>query len=159
MQAAADLAERGRQVRLYERQARLGGRLVGMEIAVSLSKKGFEVSLITQNHLGENGRPLERNIFVTLQDILYRQGVKIYPHTSLMEVTTKGVYAASGSEFLFLETDSVVLAVGMREEDRLARELQGWNLLTYCVGDCHKVRDSRVAINEAAEIARQIGAG
>ena len=63
---------------------------------------------------------------------------------------------ANNRELLFLEADTVVLAVGMVSNNKLAEELNGITSEVYSIGDCVEPRDAMCAIREGSEIARQI---
>lgn len=134
----------------------VGGRLRGMEVANILAGQGKKVCLVTKMRLGENGTPLERNIFFVLRQKLIEKGVLIYANAPILEISDKGVYLAQEGELIFLIADTVVLAVGARADNRLARELEGVVSELYSIGDCAQPRNARDAINEGAEIARRI---
>ncbi|MBI2859500.1 MAG: FAD-dependent oxidoreductase [Chloroflexi bacterium] len=93
----------------------VGRRFSGMEGAESLVRQGKRVCLVTRKLLGKNGHPLERNLHVVLRDRLIRDGVTITPNSPLFEVTSDGVYIVFGNrELMFIEADTVVLAVGAK---------------------------------------------
>lgn len=134
----------------------IGGRLGGMEVADFLAEKGKKVSVVTKNRLGENGTPLERNIFVTLRDRLIERRVMIFAHSPVFEIRSNGVYVVYDNELLFLPADTVVMAVGARPESKLVADLQGIAPELYAIGDCVQARDAREAIHEGAEVGRKI---
>ncbi|MFC1974512.1 FAD-dependent oxidoreductase [Chloroflexota bacterium] len=134
----------------------IGGRLVGMEVADSLAKLGKKVTLVTKNRLGENGEPLERNIYVPLRDSLIAHGVVIYAHTPVFEIRDNGVYVIDGKELMFMRADSIVLAVGSQPKNKLVEELKSIVPEVHAIGDCVKPRDARQAVSEAAVVARLI---
>ncbi|MDI7260196.1 MAG: FAD-dependent oxidoreductase [Thermodesulfobacteriota bacterium] len=145
-----------KKVQVGQRVVVVGGRLVGMEIAESLAKQGKKVSLVTKNGLGENGVPLERNIFVTLRDRLYEIGVLLLPYSPVFEILEKGIYVIDRKELMFLEADTVVMAVGMEPENYLVEELKAIVPQVYAIGDCVSPRNAKEAINDGAEIGREI---
>jgi len=134
----------------------VGGRLVGMEVAISLAEDSKRVSVVTLHRLGENGRELDRNIYRTLRDRLIDLGVFIYPDSPVVEIRDNGVYVAHNRELLFLKADTIVLAVGTVSNDKLARELADFVPQLYQIGDCVKPRDALDAVREGAEVGRQI---
>ncbi len=134
----------------------IGGRLVGMEVADLLGEQGKTVSLVTLHHLGENGRPLQKDIYRTMRDRMIDHGVRIYPDSPALEIRDNGVYVANNRELLFLKADTVVLAVGAKPENKLAEEIRGVVPEVYAIGDCVEPRDALWAIREGAEIGRQI---
>jgi NADPH-dependent 2,4-dienoyl-CoA reductase/sulfur reductase-like enzyme len=144
------------QVTVGQRVIVVGGRLVGMEIAYMLASKGKKVILVTKNRLGENGHPLERNIFVNLKDRLAETGVHICTHSCLFEVRKRGVYINCEGELVYLEADTVILAVGFKPNDKILKELEGINAQVYVVGDCLEPRNAKDAINEGATVGLRI---
>lgn len=134
----------------------IGGRLVGMETADSLAEQGKKVSIVTLHRLGENGRRVEENIYRTMRDRLIKHKVPIIPNSPVIEISDDGVYANDNGNLLFLQADTVVLAVGSRSERTLADQLKNTIPEMYMVGDCVEPRDSMVAIREGAGVARTI---
>ena len=70
----------------------VGGRYVGMEVALDLAKQGNRVSLVTRHELGRN---VEYNIFMALRQRLIEQGVYLYPNCGVAEINKKGVNVIS----------------------------------------------------------------
>jgi len=134
----------------------IGGRLVGMEVALALSEQGKNVSIATMRRLGENGRKLEDNIYRTLRDRLIARGVRIYPGCPLLEVREDGVFVDDDGNVLFIEADTVVLAVGSAPRNEMAAELKLLVSELYVIGDCREPRDALEALHEGAEIGRAI---
>jgi len=134
----------------------IGGRYLGMEVAIMLAKRGKKVSLVTERELGRNGRWVERNIKITLKDRLIEHGVYTYPFSPVKEVRDNGVMVAQARELTFLKADTVVLAVGFQSQNKLFEELKGIVPEVYAIGDCVEPRDAMEAIGEAYEIALQV---
>jgi len=134
----------------------VGGRLVGMEVALSLVRLGKKVSIVTLNRLGENGKPVNLNLYLRLRDCLLDYDVRLFPHSSVVEIKNNGVVIVNGKELLFLKADTVVLAVGAEPENRLAKEIKHLVPDLYRIGDCVEVRKAVEAINEGAEVGRAI---
>ncbi len=134
----------------------VGGRLIGMEVALDLARSGRKVSLATVKRLGENGSPLEENIYRTLRNRLIAQGVQVYSHTPLLEVNPQGVFLDDGGNLLFLEADTVVLAVGSRPVDGLRPALEALGLEVHLIGDADKPNDALEAMHQAAELGRAL---
>lgn len=144
------------KVKVGTRVVVIGGRLSGMEVASMLANQGKKVTLVTKNRLGENGEPVERNIFVTLRQRLIEQEVMMFTFSPVFEIRENGVYVVIDNEILFLPADTMVLAVGAKPENRLVNELQGVVPEVYAIGDCVKARNAKEAINEGAEVGRKI---
>ncbi len=143
------------EAKVGQRVVVIGGRLVGMEIALMLAEQGKNVSIVTRRGLGA-GAPLERNIFVVLRERLMEGGVAIYANSTILEIAEKGVFFAWEKELEFVPADTIVLAVGLKPENKLVDELKGVVSELYAIGDCVEPRDALRAINEGAEVARKI---
>lgn len=139
-----------------ERVVVIGGRMVGMEVADLLAEQGKTVYLVTKNKLGEDGIPLERNIYRALRDRLIEHGVHLFPDSPVHEIRQNGVHIEYQQELVFLKADTVVLAVGAKPENKLAEELETAGFEVHMIGDCAQARDARAAIMEGAEIGREI---
>ncbi|MFC1964702.1 FAD-dependent oxidoreductase [Chloroflexota bacterium] len=134
----------------------VGGRLRGLEVADLLAGQGKKVSVVTLKGMGENGDPVEQHIFRFLRRRLIDQGVAMFPYSPLFEVREDGIIVDNSHHLLFLEADTVVLAMGARPENRLVEELKGVVPEVYTVGDCVKPRNAMYAIREGAEIGHKI---
>ncbi len=137
----------------------IGGRLVGMEIADTLAGKGHKVFLVTKNKLGENGGPLERNIYRALRDRLIQSGVYLFTDSPVVEILENGVQIAYKRDLVFLKAETVVMAVGAVSNKDLWQQLQKQakgKMELYAIGDCLEPRDAMEAIREGAEVGRNI---
>ena len=134
----------------------IGGRLIGMEVALFLSEQGKRVSIITANRLGENGKKLEENIYRTLRDRLIARGVQVFPNCPVLEVTQEGVFADDNGNLLFVRAETVVLAVGARSRRMEILHFAPNKPEVHLIGDCKEPRDGLEAIHEGAEIGRLI---
>ncbi len=138
------------------RIAVIGGRYLGMELAVSLAQQGKTVSLITARELGQNLRFIERNIRLTLRDKLMENDVCIFTNSPVRQITAEGVHFVNSREMAFIRADTIVLAVGFKPENRLVAELKGIVPALFAIGDCVEPRDAMEAIGEAYELACKI---
>jgi len=132
----------------------VGGRLIGMEVALYLAEQGKSVSLITARRLGENGKKLEENLYRTLRDRLIDREVRIYAGCPLFEVREDGIFADDGGNLMFLEADTVVLAVGFLPRNEMVDEFKSIVPELYLIGDCKEPRDGLEAMHEGAEVGR-----
>lgn len=144
------------QAKAGNRVVVIGGRMVGMETAIYLAGRGKQVSLITLGRLGENGKPLEENIYRALRDEMIKLGIQIFAGTPAYEIKPDGVFANDGGNLLWLPADTVVLAVGYKAENRLAQELKGIVPEIHTAGDCNKPRDGLVANQEGMEAGLEV---
>ncbi len=131
----------------------VGGRYLGMEIADQLASEGKKVTLVTRRALG---REVQRSIYLTLRNRLIEKGVHLFTNSPVVQIMSNGVYIVFENELVFLKADTVVLAVGVRPENKLIENLKGIVPEVHAIGDCVKARDVMDAIREGAEIARQI---
>lgn len=134
----------------------IGGRFVGMEVAIYLSEQGKQVSLVTQAGLGQNGIKLESMTHRALTRRLIDLRVPLYLHSRVIEITDKGVVMTVGNDILSLPADTVILAVGVRPNDKLARDLEGVVPKLYKLGDCVKPKDAASAAMRAGKLARAV---
>jgi 2,4-dienoyl-CoA reductase-like NADH-dependent reductase (Old Yellow Enzyme family)/pyruvate/2-oxoglutarate dehydrogenase complex dihydrolipoamide dehydrogenase (E3) component len=139
-----------------QRAVVIGGRARGMEVALLLAAEGKRVSLVTKAKLGEDGVPMERSTYLALRNRLIQSGVYLYTSSPVSEITDNGVYIEYGGELVFLEADTVVLAVGAASQNGLIRELGSSRASVYAIGDCVEPRDAMEAIRQGAEIGREI---
>jgi pyruvate/2-oxoglutarate dehydrogenase complex dihydrolipoamide dehydrogenase (E3) component len=145
------------KARVGQRVVVIGGRYVGMEVALALAEQGKRVHLLTRRMLG---RDTEANILETLRDKLFEAGGHITEDTAVVEITSASVKArvkySPLERPMVVPADTVVLAVGDKAENRLARELHGVAPEVYSVGDCVEPRDAMHAIREGAEVGLAI---
>ncbi|MFC1990899.1 FAD-dependent oxidoreductase [Chloroflexota bacterium] len=131
----------------------VGGRYLGMEVALELAEKGKKVSLVSRREIG---RDVEWAMKKLLKERLVKNGVYLYPDSTVAQINEDGVTIVNNHDPIFLEADTVVLAVGFQPEDSLAAKLEPLVSELYKIGDCVTARDALEAITEGAEIGRQI---
>jgi NADPH-dependent 2,4-dienoyl-CoA reductase/sulfur reductase-like enzyme len=133
----------------------IGGRILGMEVAHSLARRGKKVSLVTRHRVGGE-RKKDFNIYRTLIHRLIDNGVFLYPDSPVVEIRENGVFINYNQQLVFLKADVVVMAVGARPENELAAELERSVREFYMIGDCVEPRNAMDAIREGAELGRKI---
>ena len=110
------------------------------------------------------GRGLGRNLKPALFDSLIEYGVHLYPFSRPDSITDNGVnfFWNSGDEknrnnvFAFLKADTVVLATGSENVNKLAEELKEVVPKVYTIGDCAGKRSIFAAIRGGAEIGLKL---
>lgn len=133
----------------------LGGGSTGCEIALDLSDRDCDVTIVEQ--LPKIGTQIEaitkKMIFTSLKE----NGVQIYTEHSLKEIASDGVYLSdkNKNEF-FIACDHVIVATGNKPENKLYNELKNIGVEAYLLGDCLQVRGAKEAIYEAAVISGKI---
>jgi len=139
----------------------VGGRIVGLSAALFLAEQGKKVSVVTRSQIA---RGLGRNQKLALQERLVQLGVYFYPFTTPDSITEHGINlwwnsagpAEIDNVFFFLKADTVVLAVGAQNVNRLGEELKGIAPEVYMIGDATGKRTIFGAMREAEVIAGKI---
>ena len=72
------------------------------------------------------------------------------------KITGTGVWASQNSSSFFFEGDTVVLAVGLKSNDQLFRNLQGRIARLYAIGDCIEPHRIAEAVEAAFRVAQDI---
>lgn len=134
----------------------IGGRLIGMEVALLMAKQGKEVSIVTKAMLGENGSKLERLTYRALTRRLIELRIPLYVHSSVLEITEHTVVINWGEEIFALPADTVVLAVGSQPNNNLVQQLKSMTTEVYAIGDCTGPGDAASAASQAARIAAKL---
>jgi pyruvate/2-oxoglutarate dehydrogenase complex dihydrolipoamide dehydrogenase (E3) component len=134
----------------------VGGRFIGMEVAIWLKEQGQDVTIITRAGLGEDGIKLEEFTFKTLADRIVELNIPMFLNATVLEITEKAVVIPMKSRLFRVPADTVILSVGMRSENRLAKDLEGLGIEVYLVGDCVRPRDASDVSYQAARLAPTI---
>ena len=134
----------------------IGGRFIGLEVALLLAEQDKEVTIVTKALLGENGSKLERMTYRTLARKLIELRMPMFVNTTVIEIADKAVIMNWGGEIFSLPADTVILAVGAKADDVLAHELEGIVPELHIIGDASKPSDAAAAVASAAKIAAKI---
>jgi 2,4-dienoyl-CoA reductase-like NADH-dependent reductase (Old Yellow Enzyme family)/thioredoxin reductase len=134
----------------------IGARSLGMEVAIQLAEQGKKVSLVSRGRLGGTSVPVEAFVYRALMNQLIKLRIPLYPHCPIRQIAEKGVYIEVEEEVFLLDADTVVLAVGARPDNHLAKELKGSVPKIFMIGDCAQPRNAREATDEATEVALKI---
>jgi 2,4-dienoyl-CoA reductase-like NADH-dependent reductase (Old Yellow Enzyme family)/thioredoxin reductase len=143
------------KVNVGQEVAVIGGRLVGLETAIHLAKQGKKVSVVSR---GKIARDIGRLLKLTLKEELVKHGVYMYPDSLPESITERGLNMINEGEIIFLEANHIVIAVGSKSEDRLARELSELmpELEIRQIGDCVEPRDALAAIHEGFKVGNEV---
>lgn len=119
---------------LGKRVAIIGGGLVGLELAEFLVDRGRQVTVL------EEGPSLGRELSIVRRwrvlDSLRQHKAELLTQATVTEIGSKAVtYTTQDGETRSLPADSVVLAIGARPDDRLARELESVRVPVITAGD------------------------
>lgn len=134
----------------------IGGRSLGMELAIILAEEGKEVTLVSRSGLGGKRGPDEKLTYRALMRRLIELHIPLYLNTTVLEITEGSVVVRLGDEVLALPADTVVLAIGVEPVDTLAHELEGVVPEVYAIGDCVQPGNAAQATFGAARLALKI---
>ncbi|MEE9611080.1 MAG: FAD-dependent oxidoreductase [Desulfatiglandales bacterium] len=133
----------------------VGGGAAGCEVAHHLSDNGCPVTIVEQ--LPRIGGRLESITRKVLLGKLKEKGVRFMTGHKLTKVEDNGVrVVADDGKELFIEAESVVIAVGNNPDDRLYEQIKSLGITIYQIGDCLEPRSAKAAIYEGAVIGRAI---
>lgn len=129
----------------------VGGRYIGLECAAKLARMGKTVSVVDMTTIGKNTTTeLIQFSLKTLVD----HHVCFYENCPLSRLLEDGVEIMHSSGLMFLNADTVVLAMGTIPNDGYENELDTLGI-SYCkIGDCKKIGDALDAIRDGAELGR-----
>ena len=132
-----------------------GGGVVGCEVALFLSEKGRDVTIIDAREILA-AEPVFMLNRANLVDLLEESGVTLLARTELLEVDGRGARVEFGGDERYIDCDSVVLAMGLEPSRALADQLEGGIPGVFVVGDA--VRPGKVldAVWEGFHAARII---
>jgi 2,4-dienoyl-CoA reductase-like NADH-dependent reductase (Old Yellow Enzyme family)/thioredoxin reductase len=133
----------------------IGGGGVGAEAADFLSEMGKEVTVVEM--LEGIASDLVTHLQHYLSTRLAEKGVKILTSTKVKELG-KGYAIVEGpsGEKKIDGFDSIVLALGSKPNDRIAKSIKGKVAELYVIGDASQPREALEAVYEAEEIALKI---
>jgi len=132
-----------------------GGGVVGCEVALFLSEKGRDVTIIDAREILA-AEPVFMLNRANLVDLIEHRGITVLPGAELMEVDDRGVTVGLTGTEKHIDCDSVVLAMGLEPRGALAAQLEGGTPGVFVVGDA--VRPGKVldAVWEGFHAARII---
>lgn len=135
----------------------VGGGLVGCETALWLAQHGKKVTIVeTLDGLMAANGPLCHANRDMLEALLPFQGVTVVTGAEVKCYRIGVLSLAAAGRGREIPCDSVILAVGYREEDSLYRELEFDVPELYLLGDARKVSNIMYAIWDAFEVANHI---
>lgn len=135
----------------------VGGGLVGCETALWLAQHGKKVTIVEalDKLLAVNG-PLCHANKDMLERLVPYNGVEVVTSAKVTGYADGVLRAEVGGQEQKIACDSVILAVGYREEDSLYHELEFEVPEIYLLGDAKKVSNIMYAIWDAFEVANHI---
>lgn len=135
----------------------VGGGLVGLELALDLAEKGKKVTVVEamDKLLAVNGPICSANKEMLLEMVPFK-GVNVVCSARVKGYTGGQLRYEKDGENHSIPADSVILAVGYREEKTLYEELQYEIPDIYLLGDAKNVSNIMYAIWDAFEVANHI---
>jgi NADPH-dependent 2,4-dienoyl-CoA reductase/sulfur reductase-like enzyme len=134
----------------------IGGERVACETAEFLADKGKHVTVVRQGpKMGVRVGPVQRGRLLTR---LREKGVTLMTGVKKFEEVTKEglkLIDKDGNQRT-IKADTIVYGVGMKAENRLARELEGKVSELYTIGDCVRPREILEAVDEGARVACEV---
>jgi len=134
----------------------IGGGMVGIETAEFLAEQGKRIAVVEM--LDEVAAEIGIVRKPYMNKCLSDHSVEIFVSTKVERVSDDGVIVAgkNGEKQNIGRFDSIVLAVGIKPMDELAKALEGKVAHVLLVGDALKPANALVAIADAARIARDV---
>jgi len=133
----------------------IGGGLVGCETAEFLAEKGHEVTIIEMlPNIASDVGPL---VGALLLDRLANRGVRTVTGAKVASIGDHDVTVETeGRKSTLTGFDSIVMAVGSKADDTLARELEGSGIDYFVIGDASRPRRITHAVYEGMRVAHEI---
>ncbi|QZY56190.1 FAD-dependent oxidoreductase [Crassaminicella profunda] len=134
----------------------IGGGLVGAETAAHLANHGKKVTIIEMlPEIVKDGEPAVKHF---LFKDLEQNKVQILTNTSVKEILNNTVVIADQEEnkSKLENVDTVVMAIGSRPVNTLAKKIQGKVEKVITIGDAVKVRKALEAVEEGFRAGLQI---
>ena len=135
----------------------IGGGLVGCECALDLAQKGKKVTLVELlDDLLSAGKPVPKMNAMMLKDLIADNHIEVKTGCAIEAVTDKGAVIKNndGSQEE-IAADDVIIAIGFKSENSLAKELYG-KVQMHTIGDSRSVATIMNAVWDAYEIARNL---
>jgi len=131
-----------------------GGGLIGCEVGLYLTQKNKRVTIV--EILGDLASDLYVDNRANLLQLLMKYGVTLLVETGLEEIIDGGAVVNNKLDRRTLKADTVVLALGLKSEEKLlnAPELKAFSPIA--IGDCVKPRKIINAIWEGFRLGRLI---
>lgn len=129
----------------------IGGRYIGIEVAVKLAKAGKKVAIVDQDDIAKGAH---KYLMKYYNPKLIEYGVRLYPNCPVMDYNDNGVYMLYKDQPVTFPADTIVLAIGTTPVNDLVKDLDDLDIERVLVGDCKRIGDALYAIRDAAEAAR-----
>jgi NADPH-dependent 2,4-dienoyl-CoA reductase/sulfur reductase-like enzyme len=134
----------------------LGAGFVGTELAIYLKDlDARDVEIIEmQGTISDGGNDHHK---MAVEDMIIQKKIPIRFHTRAVEITDHGVSCEGPKGALFIEADTVVLAVGMEPLQEEAARFSACAPTFHMIGECRTVANILTATSTAYTTAKYIG--
>ncbi|MBI5605166.1 MAG: FAD-dependent oxidoreductase [Deltaproteobacteria bacterium] len=145
----------GDQAQTGERVLVIGGGLVGLEVADTLSSRGKMVQVVEMTHRLGNGMGFIA--WMNIKRRLERNGVKLFTSCQVKEIRGSQVGLVCEDQEKWIEgIDTIVLAVGVAPRNALFSEIKKQVRKVFLIGDAARPGNALSAIHDGAEAGRRI---
>jgi 2,4-dienoyl-CoA reductase-like NADH-dependent reductase (Old Yellow Enzyme family)/thioredoxin reductase len=135
----------------------VGGGLVGCETAEFLVEKGEGITTVAVVEMMDR---MAATISATYRPFfmarLKKMGIRMETHTTVEEITDKGMKVKRKGIPDFIEAGFVVLAVGLKSDPALLEKFRSAAPEVFCIGDCIEPRMIREALDEGFAVGMKI---
>ena len=123
----------------------VGGGLIGSETATYLGENGKQVTIVEQfSSIAKEEEGTRRKY---LMELIHDLGINVMTNTKLLEIKDSGIKVDYNGAITDLEAETIVLALGVGPNIKLAKELEG-KVEIKIIGDALKPRDGLEASRE-----------
>ena len=127
-----------------------GGGLSGVESGVDLARQGHDVTVIDMIPAKAFCISLFDFAYEALMHEVERSGVKFQGDSKIVRFTDEGVVVDHNGQEELLTCDDVIIALGLKSENRLGYELYAEDPMhTFIIGDAYSVKNIRNATRTA----------
>jgi pyruvate/2-oxoglutarate dehydrogenase complex dihydrolipoamide dehydrogenase (E3) component len=135
----------------------IGGGMVGCEVADFLHEDAGKKDITILEMLPKVAIDVGPTLRWVVRKRLNEFKIKIKTGVKVTEITPKGVTSTCNGSTEFFEADSIIIAVGYKPSDKLAREIEGKaHVSVHLVGDCDKVAKIAEAVDSGFRAALQV---
>lgn len=135
----------------------IGGGLVGCELALHLAQNGTNVTIVeAMEDILKAGAPIAPMNEQMLRELLIFNKVTVKTGSKVTNIAADNIQVEKDGTQETIACDQVVLAVGYKSNHPVYDSLKNDYALIYNLGDAQQVRNIRVAIWDAYEVARNV---